>query len=89
MTLEELQTVEDIDDATNMILEHMNYIKYWVNQNINLKKHLDEDDEDEEEVVISLTSSNPQKITNIINFDYNNRGFVPQVLRFFLLTIII
>ena len=38
--------------------------------------------QEDEDVVISLTSRNPQQITDTVTFDYNHRAFVPRTLRY-------
>ena len=38
--------------------------------------------QEDEDVVISLTSRNPQQITDTVTFDYNHRAFVPKTLRY-------
>ena len=72
----------EIEDITNLILDCINSVKLWIQHQIVIPRGL-EDDEDDDEIVISLTSTNPQQITNTVNFNYNVKGFQTKILRFY------
>ena len=72
----------EIEDITNLILDCINSVKLWIQHQIVIPRGL-EYDEDDDEIVISLTSTNPQQITNTVNFNYNVKGFQTKILRFY------
>ena len=67
----------EIDETTTAILESLSHIKNWVQNQSYYREHTDFDDED---IVISLSSKNPQQIEKIVQYDYNNRQFVSKKL---------
>ena len=38
-------------------------------------------DDEDADVTIKLTSSNPQQLTNVVNFDFNQKEFAPPKMR--------
>ena len=38
-------------------------------------------EEEEAEVIIHLTSNNPQKLKNVVRFDFNSREFLPAKIK--------
>ena len=73
----------EIEDITNLILDCINSVKLWIQHQIVIPRGLEDDENDDDEVVISLTSTNPQQITNTVNFNYNVKGFQTKILRFY------
>ena len=38
-------------------------------------------DDEDADVTIKLTSNNPQQLTNVVNFDFNQKEFAPPKMR--------
>ena len=38
-------------------------------------------DDEDADVTMNLTSSNPQQLTNVVNFDFNQKEFAPPKMR--------
>ena len=38
-------------------------------------------DDEDADVIIKLTSTNPQELTNVVNFDFNQKEFAPPKMR--------
>lgn len=77
--LERNEAIEDIDEATTTILENISHIKQWIQGQVSCPR--EPNDQDDEDVVISLTSTNPQQVKKVANYDYNHRQFVSKSLR--------
>lgn len=77
--LERNEAIEDIDEATTTILENISHIKQWIQGQVPCPR--EPNDQDDEDVVISLTSTNPQQVKKVANYDYNHRQFVSKSLR--------
>ena len=77
--MERKDVIEDIHEATATILDNISHIRQWVQNQVTCPGETN--DLDDEDVVISLTSTNPQQIRKIVHYDHNHREFVTKVLR--------
>ena len=66
--------VNKVDEDMAEIIESISYIHSWIRNQALFRTRIEEDDNDED-VVIRLTSTDPQRIKKIRRFNYSTMDF--------------
>ena len=66
--------VNKVDEDMAEIMESISYIHSWIRNQALFRTRIEEDDNDED-VVIRLTSTDPQRIKKIRRFNYSTMDF--------------